>query len=132
MNHTIKEITVDITTPYCKIMTKIIRNKVLIVIPTGIVGTASTTYDVPFWKAINNKLMRIFEGKFVNNPPILLPYFSANKVAAAIHNPAMKNESITLVMNILSMLIFQLVAIVNSERSNANYGELIFFRILIF
>ncbi len=47
--------------------------------------------------------MRILEGRLVNNPPILLPSLSVNKVAPPIQIPATKNEMITLMMKVVSI-----------------------------
>ncbi|MCK4893562.1 MAG: hypothetical protein KAT07_06320 [Calditrichia bacterium] len=63
--------------------------------PSGIPGTESTVNGIPFITAMNTKEIRIFEGRFETNPPILLHNLSANNVARAIHIPATKKERTT-------------------------------------
>jgi hypothetical protein len=50
---------------------------------------------------MNMRLIRIFEGRLAINPPILLPNLSAKTVENAIHIPAIKNESTTLITKVL-------------------------------
>ena len=67
--------------------------------PIGIAGMDLMTKLISFTCAMNIRLTRMLEGRLVISPPILVPSFSAKKVAAAIHIPATKNDMITLVKN---------------------------------
>jgi hypothetical protein len=62
--------------------------------PIGIPGIDPIVKGIPFIIAINIREMRILEGRFEINPPILLPSFSAKRVANAIQEPARKKELI--------------------------------------
>lgn len=78
----------------------ITRNNVHIEMPSGIDTIAFVTYDTSFTRAINIKLIRMFEGRFEIKPPILLPNFSAKTVDSAIHVPAIRKEPIILIIKI--------------------------------